>query len=121
MILEPVDNTAMKQMSSIHNLEIKDTKELHSSYLWFAKNGGLFLKYSTSITFQNIEPGQDVYVIFKMLDNPTKIPINGKVVFFNKNGFGIEFPEGDQFKMLKSSIEREIMHHSIKKENTHTI
>ncbi len=50
MILEPVDNTAMKQMSSIHNLEIKDTKELHSSYLWFAKNGGLFLKYSKHVS-----------------------------------------------------------------------
>ncbi len=82
MILEPVDNTAMKKMASIHNLDIKDTKELHSSYLWFAKNGGLFLKYSTSITFQNIEPGQDIYVIFKMLDNPTKIPINGKLAVF---------------------------------------
>lgn len=121
MILEPVDNTAMKQMATIINLEIRDTKELYSSYLWFTKNGGLFIKYSQGNNFENIEPGKDIYLIFKMLDSSEKIPITGKVIFFNKKGFGIEFPEGEQFRMLKSKIEREIMPHSLKKEPTDTI
>lgn len=121
MILEPVDNTSMKQMTSLINLEIKEPKELYSCYLWFVKNGGLFLKYNQSITLQNVEPNKDVYVILKLLDNPSKIPITGKIVFFNKNGFGIEFPEGEQFKMLKSTIERDTMAYSLKKETTYTI
>lgn len=121
MILEPVDNMAMKKMAAIHNVEIKDAKELHSSYLWFSKHGGLFLRYSDSVTFANVEPKQDIYIIFKMLDSNEKIPITGKIIFFNKVGFGIEFPEGEQFKMLKSRIEREIMPHALKKETTYTI
>ncbi len=103
---------------------ITDKKELYRCYMPFIKGGGLFVPFSEDVNASKISPGQKVFIVFSMLDNKNKIPINGKVVWINRvgniKGYGVAFGESSAMKALKDAIEANIADLMAKKEISYT-
>lgn len=112
---------AMKPQTVI----IDDKKELYKCYMPFIKGGGLFIPFNDDVTAAKIFPGLHIFIIFSMLDNKKKIPINGKVVWINKTGnfkgYGVAFNDTAPMRALKENIEHNILEFILKKEPTYTI
>jgi len=93
--------------SSIIPIHIKDKKTLYASYMPFVINGGLFI--ATSKAF---DIGQEVFVLLKIMDELTPLPIPGKVVWktpsssenYQAVGIGIQFMDQDGL-LAKDKIE----------------
>ena len=82
----------------ILSLTIKDRAVLYAAYMPFVRHGGLFVP-----TNKNYELGEEVFILLALMDEPEKIPINGKVVWVTPKGaqgnrqagIGVQFSEAD--------------------------
>jgi TatD DNase family protein len=81
---------------SVLSLSIKEKAALYAAYMPYLKNGGIFVP-----TTRPYDLGDEVYLILTLLDDPTRIPVAGKVVWMspaaggNKTpGIGVHFPGG---------------------------
>ena len=54
---------------------------LHAAYMPFAWHGGLFVP-----TNKKYELVEEVFILLVLMEEPEKIPINGKVVWVNQKG-----------------------------------
>jgi len=87
-------------------LTIKDKVVLHSYYMPFVKNGGLFIANRTEY-----ELGDDVFILLNLMDESEKIPVAGKVVWIARRGVksphspgvGVQFSDPDN--VAKDKIE----------------
>jgi len=87
-------------------LTIKDKVVLHNYYMPFLQNGGLFIANRTEY-----EIGDDVFILFNLMDESEKIPVAGKVVWIAKKGVksphtpgvGVQFSDPDN--VAKDKIE----------------
>jgi type IV pilus assembly protein PilZ len=87
-------------------LTIKDKVVLHSYYMPFVKNGGLFIANRTEY-----ELGDDVFILLNLMDETEKIPVAGKVIWIAKKGVksphmpgvGVQFSDPDN--VAKDKIE----------------
>jgi len=57
------------------SLTIKDETVLYAAYMPFIQDGGLFVP-----TNRSLELGKEVFVLLKLLGEPEKIPVAGRVV-----------------------------------------
>ena len=79
-------------------VSIRDATALHSAYMSFLKNGGLFVP-----TQREMSLGQEVLLLLTLMDEAEKLPIAGKVVWLTppgaqgnrQAGIGVEFSEQD--------------------------
>ena len=77
---------------------IKDRAVLYAAYMPFVRYGGLFVP-----TNRKYELGEEVFILQALMDEPEKIPINGKVVWVTPKGaqgnrqagIGVQFSEAD--------------------------
>ena len=103
---------------------INDKRELYKCYMPFIKGGGLFIPFNGDVTPDKIFPGQKIFIVFSMLEQKTKTPIHGKVVWINRGGmfkgFGVSIGETPAMKALKDNIENNIAELLSKKETTYT-
>lgn len=67
--------------NGIMNLAIRDKAVLYASYMPFIRNGGLFIPSQ-----KNYQLGDDVFILLKLLEEPEKIPVAGKVVWITPAG-----------------------------------
>lgn len=82
----------------IISFSITDRGALYSSYLSFVNNGGLFVP-----TARSYELGDNVFMLLKIMDDHSLVPVSGTVVWVtppgaqgNKTpGVGVQFAEGD--------------------------
>jgi type IV pilus assembly protein PilZ len=104
---------------------INDKKELYKCYMSFIKGGGLFIPFNEDVSPTKIFPGQKVFVVFSMLENKQKTPINGKVIWINRSGsnrgYGIALGDNLPMKALKDNIETHIADLMAKKEPNYTL
>jgi type IV pilus assembly protein PilZ len=90
-----------KNMLQLH---IPDEQALYNSYLPFLKHGGLFLPITPAEKIKNYKLGDEVFVLFTLLNDPDKMPVAGKVVWINPQGvqgrrpagIGVHFGEMDK-------------------------
>lgn len=82
---------------SVLSLAIKEKAALYAAYMPYLKNGGIFVP-----TRKPYELGDEVYLILTLMDDPTKLPLAGKVVWVSpagggarQPGIGVHFP-GDE-------------------------
>lgn len=95
---------------------------LHSAYMPFLINGGLFLSVST-----RYQIGSEVFLILKLMDNSEKIALSGKVVWVTppraqgvrKAGFGIQF--ANRGSLAKTRIENLLKGQSDQEQATQTL
>ena len=63
------------------SLTIKDRAVLYAAYMPFVRHGGLFVPMN-----KKYELGEKVFILLALMDEPEKIPINGKVVWVTPKG-----------------------------------
>ena len=93
---------------SVLSLAIKEKAALYASYMPYLKNGGLFVP-----TNKTYNLGDDVYLLVTLMDDPTKIPVAGKVVWITPGnsyngktqGIGVQFPDDEGGENARHKIE----------------
>jgi type IV pilus assembly protein PilZ len=102
----PQTDAPIKVRPSVLSLVIKEKDALYAAYMPFLKNGGIFVP--TSKTYQL---GDDVYLILSLLDDQTKYPIAGKVVWLTPStagkaqGIGVHFSSDESGIKIRQRIE----------------
>lgn len=95
----------MSMGGGIMPLNIKDKSVLYASYMPYLQDGGLFIA-----TTKQYKLGDEVFMLLKLLEEPERIPVGGKVVWItpvgaqgNKQaGIGVQFANGN---MARDKIE----------------
>jgi type IV pilus assembly protein PilZ len=93
---------------AVLSLSIREKAALYAAFMPFVKNGGIFVP-----TNRPYQLGDDVYLILTLLDDPTKIPVAGKVVWISPSGggasktpgIGVQFPADDSGFSARKRIE----------------
>lgn len=92
---------------AVLSLAIREKAALYAAYMPYLKNGGIFVP-----TTRPYHLSDDVYLILTLLDDPTKIPVAGKVVWVsppaggNKTpGIGVHFPADETGATARKRIE----------------
>ena len=67
--------------NGILSLTIKDKSVLYAAYMPFIKHGGMFIP-----TNKNYRPGDEVFMLLNLMDEPEKIPVAGKVIWITPKG-----------------------------------
>jgi type IV pilus assembly protein PilZ len=107
---------------AILNVTIKDVNELYECYMPFVTNGGLFLHTTREYMLED-----EVFVVLKLLDDPEKHPLTGKVVWITppgvvsnrRQGIGIQLQEENA--ELISKIETRLAGLLNSDRSTHTL
>ena len=92
--------------SGILSLTIKDKSVLYAAYMPFIREGGLFIP-----TSKQYQLGDEVFMLLKLMEEPEKIPVAGKVVWITPKGaqgnkvagIGVQFTGEDN--MARDKIE----------------
>jgi type IV pilus assembly protein PilZ len=91
---------------SVLSLAIREKAALYAAYMPYLKNGGIFVP-----TNKPYQLGDQVYLILTLLDDPTKIPVAGKVVWIGPTGgsktqgIGVHFPADESGQIARKRIE----------------
>lgn len=96
----------MNSRSGILSITIKDKAVLYAAYMPFIQGGGLFIP-----TSKQYQLGEEVFMLLKLMEEPEKIPVAGKIVWVTPKGaqgnkvagIGMQFT-GDE-TMAKDKIE----------------
>ena len=73
----------------ILTLNIKDKNALYVAYMPFIKNGGLFIP-----TTKDYRIGDEVFILLTLMDDPTRLPVAGKVIWITTKGAQGKRPQG---------------------------
>jgi len=63
------------------SVTIKDKSSLYAAYMPFVKNGGLFVP-----TSGKYKVGDEVFMLFSLMEEKEKLPIAGKIVWVTPEG-----------------------------------
>ncbi len=95
-------------VSQLLQLDIQNKVVLHSHYMPFIKDGGIFIQTEREFEFE-----QRVVMLLRFLDKGKKLPISGRVVWISPKsgrgssvspGVGLQFA-GDNRKEIQKAIE----------------
>jgi type IV pilus assembly protein PilZ len=93
------DTVAMGGRQRILSFVIKDKHALYAAFMPFVRNGGLFIP-----TSKRYEIGDEIFLLVRLMDEPERIPVTGKVVWITPPGaegnraigVGIQFDDQDK-------------------------
>ena len=105
------------------SLAVKERAALFAAYMPYLRNGGIFIP-----TDRRFQIGDELYLILTLMDEPTKFPIAGRVVWLSpagstrrQPGVGVHFPADDAGRAARKRIE-ELLGSALKSDRqTHTI
>ena len=94
-----VDPEIVGERQRILSFVIKDKSALYAAFMPFVKNGGLFIP-----TSKRYEPGDEIFLLLRLMDEPERIPVAGKVIWITPPGaegnravgVGVQFSDEDQ-------------------------
>jgi type IV pilus assembly protein PilZ len=92
----------------ILSLTIKDKGALYAAYMPYIKNGGIFIP-----TNKQYKLGDEVFMLLKLMDEPDKMPVVGKVVWKTPQaaqgnrvaGIGVQFAADADGEAVRNKIE----------------
>lgn len=90
------------------SLAIKERSALYAAYMPYLKHGGLFIP-----TNRAYQMGDQVYMLVTLMDDTSKIPVSGRVVWITpsgsqgnrQQGIGVHFDGNDNSAAVKARIE----------------
>jgi type IV pilus assembly protein PilZ len=92
---------------AVMSISFKEKAALYAAYMPHIVRGGLFLPTTRAATL-----GDKVYLILSLMDDPSKYPVAGKVVWINpagvpgkQQGIGVQFPEDQTGDVVRTKIE----------------
>jgi len=104
MGLEPSRSAAAASKQGVMSIALRDRNQLHQCFMPFLKHGGLFIP-----TDKPFELGDDVFLLLTLMDEPTRYPVTGKVVWLTPKtaiggrpaGIGVQFAGMEAPTVLK--------------------
>ena len=91
-------STQAKRMMAVH---LADKSAIYAAYMPFLERGGLFIPAD-----ENYSLGEELFILLRLLNEPDKLPLAGRVVWINPKGavgnrtpgIGIQFsgPDGER-------------------------
>ncbi|MBN4053265.1 PilZ domain-containing protein [Haliea sp. AH-315-K21] len=104
------------------SISIKELSVLHSSYMPFLSNGGIFIP-----TIKQYEIGDEIFLLLNLIDEEEQIPVNGKVAWITPvqaqanrpSGVGVQFLEKNS--EAKNKIENYLAGMLNSNKPTHTL
>ncbi|AXA90868.1 PilZ domain-containing protein [Massilia sp. YMA4] len=107
-LLNPNTQPGGAPRPTVLSLAIREKAALYAAYMPFLKNGGIFVP-----TQKAYKVGDEIYLILTLMDDATKYPIAGKVVWItpagahnNKaQGIGVHFPDDETGQRTRARIE----------------
>jgi len=102
--------------AGVLSLNIRDRNTLYAAYMPYIKGGGLFVP-----SHRPHQLGEEVFMLISLLDDPTKISIQAKVVWIAPEGvqgskvpgIGVQFNQDENGISIRSKIENHIAGMSI--------
>lgn len=93
---------------SVLSLAIKEKSALYTAYMPFLVNGGIFVP-----TTKTYKLGDEIYLILTLMEDVSKYPVAGKVVWITPagannskaQGIGVHFPADDSGQRVKLRVE----------------
>jgi type IV pilus assembly protein PilZ len=90
------------------SLSIKEKAALFAAYMPFIKGGGLFIP-----TNKSYKLGEEVYMLLTLMEDPSKIPVSGKVIWITPpgshgsrtQGVGVQFAANESGNAARNKIE----------------
>ncbi|MFT4099579.1 MAG: PilZ domain-containing protein [Burkholderiaceae bacterium] len=105
--LAPVAGAAAPPRPAVLSLSIKEKSALAAAYMPFIRGGGLFVP-----TTRPARLGDDIYALISLIDDQTKLPIPGKVIWITPagtpgraQGIGIQFADDEAGAAARARIE----------------
>jgi type IV pilus assembly protein PilZ len=103
----PAGKPAMSR-PNVLSLNINSKSALYAAFIPQIKNGGIFIPTSRAYAL-----GDEVFMLLSLMDDPTKLPVAGKVVWVTPpnaqnnrpQGVGIHFNNDNSCKDAKHKIE----------------
>lgn len=108
LVIAGAANSNVAPRPSVLSLAIKEKAALYGAYMPFLTQGGIFVPTNRTYTL-----GDEIYLILSLMDDASKYPIAGKVVWVtpagaNNNkaqGIGVQFPADESGVRVKQRIE----------------
>lgn len=93
---------------SVLSLNIREKSALYAAYIPQLKNGGIFIP-----TARAHQLGDEVFMLVSLPDDPTKMPVSGRVVWITPadaqgkraQGVGVQFSADEAGRSAKKKIE----------------
>lgn len=107
--MSAIANDAIGQVRpGVLSLSIKEKSALYAAFMPFVKGGGLFIP-----TNKNYKMGEEVFMLLTLMEDPTKIPVSGKVVWVTPSGahggrtqgVGVQFAANESGRAAYNKIE----------------
>ena len=120
---EPTVRSAASRAGML-SLSIKEKAALYAAYMPFLKNGGLFVP-----TNRAHQMGDQVYMLLSLMDDPTRIAVQGKVVWVTPEGvqgnrtqgIGVQFTQDETGAAARAAIEKILGETLASSRPTHTM
>ncbi|ANQ84764.1 PilZ domain-containing protein [Azoarcus olearius] len=121
---EPAAPRPQVARPSVLSLNINSKSALYAAYMPFLVNGGIFVP-----TPKTYSLGDEVFMLLQLMDDPTKHPVAGSVVWATPHGaqggktqgIGVHFSEDESGKALRHRIEQILAGHLGSNRPTHTL
>lgn len=109
---------------SVLSLNINSKSALYAAYMSFLSNGGIFVP-----TPKNYKLGDEVFMLLQLMDDATRHPVAGTVVWVTPHGaqggktqgIGVHFSADESSKVLRGRIEQILAGHLGSNRPTHTL
>ncbi len=121
-----MNDQARPQMArpSVLSLNINSKSALYAAFMPFFTNGGIFVP-----TPKTYNLGDEVFILLQLMDDPTKHPVAGTVVWVTPHGaqggksqgIGVHFSSDEAGKSLRGRIEQILAGHLGSSRPTHTL
>jgi type IV pilus assembly protein PilZ len=106
------------------SLQIKDNKELYSAYMPFVKGGAIFVP-----TPKRFHLGDEVFLMVSFLEDKTRLPVVGKVVWVSpvgqmggrRPGVGVQMGEAAENDEIRKKIDVNLVGMQDSEIPTHTM
>jgi type IV pilus assembly protein PilZ len=106
------------------SLQIKDNKELYSAYMPFVKGGAIFVP-----TPKRFHLGDEVFLMVSFLEDKTRLPVVGKVVWVSpvgqmggrRPGVGVQLGEAAENDEIRKKIDVNLVGMQDSEIPTHTM
>jgi type IV pilus assembly protein PilZ len=100
--------SAAARRGGVLSLNINSKSALYAAYMAHLKNGGLFIP-----TNRPYEMGDEVFMLLTLMEDPTRIPVAGKVAWITPagaqggkvQGIGVQFNSDEAGVEIKRKIE----------------
>lgn len=110
--------------AGVLSLNINSKSALYAAYMPFIRNGGLFIP-----TNKHYAPGDEVFMLLQLMDDPTRLAVKGKVVWITPpnaqnsktQGVGVQFAVDESGQSVKIRIEQILANALGSSRPTHTL